>query len=103
MEIILRPKLLQYRILGGTLDLTFLNGPTPLTVTAQYSSITGKPAKMPYWSFGFHLCRWGYKTVQDTKWAVEKMESVGVPLETIWNDLDYMDRFRNWEVSKGYK
>jgi alpha-glucosidase len=37
---------------------------------------------MPFWSFGFHLCRWGYTSVNETRGIVQKMRDAGVPLET---------------------
>lgn len=49
--------LIQYRMLGGTLDLYFLSGPDPNAVIEQYSAVVGKPAWQPMWGFGFHLCR----------------------------------------------
>jgi alpha-glucosidase len=73
--------LIQYRMLGGTIDLYFFSGPTPLEVIEQYGALVGTPAWVPYWAFGFHLCRWGYLNVSETKEQVLKMREAGVPLE----------------------
>lgn len=59
MDIIMRPGVIEYRIVGGTLDLTFFSGPTPQSVVEQYSAINGKSALPPLFSLGFNLCRWG--------------------------------------------
>ena len=45
----------------------------------------------PYWSLGFHLCRWGYLTANRTQEVVERMRSYGIPQDTQWNDIDYMN------------
>jgi alpha-glucosidase len=40
--------LIEYRLLGGTLDFYFLAGPTPRAVIEQYSAIVGTPTWQPY-------------------------------------------------------
>lgn len=96
---------MKYDILGGTFDFYFMSGPTPMDVIRQYSEVVGKPAKMPYWAFGFHLCRWGgdWKTPESVKGIIGEMKKAGIPLETVWSDLEYMNRFRNFETGKNSK
>ena len=73
--------LIEYRMIGGTLDFYFFSGPSPQKVIEQYGEVVGFPAWQPAWGFGFHLCRWGYKDVNDTKEQVAKMKEAGIPLE----------------------
>lgn len=53
---------LEYNIIGGVLDFYFLAGSEedPVELPKQYSEVVGTPAEVPYWSFGFHQCRFGY-------------------------------------------
>ena len=55
---------LEYNVIGGVLDFYFLAGSEtdPAEVSRQYAQVVGTPAEVPYWSFGFHQCRYGYQS-----------------------------------------
>ncbi|KAF9062556.1 galactose mutarotase-like domain-containing protein [Rhodocollybia butyracea] len=65
--------LIQYRMIGGVLDFYFFSGPSPQAVIEQYGALVGLPSWLPSWAFGFHLCRWGYVSVNDTMAQVAGM------------------------------
>lgn len=73
--------LIEYRPIGGTFDFYFFSGPTPHKVIEQYAALVGLPTWQPAWGFGFHLCRWGYQNVSETKEQVTKMREADIPLE----------------------
>jgi alpha-glucosidase (family GH31 glycosyl hydrolase) len=73
--------LIQYRNIGGTLDLYFFSGPDPKSVIEQYGQVVGFPTRPPNWGFGFHLCRWGYSSLFETNEQVDAMRAANIPLE----------------------
>ncbi|KAF2088804.1 glycoside hydrolase family 31 protein [Saccharata proteae CBS 121410] len=82
---------LEYNTLGGIVDLYFMAGPTPKEVASQYAEVVGLPAMQSYWTLGFHNCRYGYRDVYAVAEAVANYSLAGIPLETMWTDIDYMD------------
>lgn len=105
MDVLLRPKVVQYRSIGGSLDFRFFSGDastgdevknSPNTAIQQYVNFIGNPVIHPYWSYGFHLCRWGYHNVSDTQAIIDSMREANIPLEVQWNDIDYMQGFRDF-------
>ncbi|KAG6818327.1 hypothetical protein H0H93_005954, partial [Arthromyces matolae] len=95
---------LEYNVIGGVLDFYFLAGSTtdPTEVSRQYAEIVGTPAEVPYWSFGFHQCRFGYKDFVDVANVITNYSIADIPLETMWTDIDYMDRRRIFTVDPQY-
>lgn len=97
MDVILQPApALTWRTIGGIIDMYFFMGPDPKTVIRQYQEVIGFAFMPPYWAFGFHLCRWGYNSSAMTREAVEKTRAAGIPLDVQWNDIDYMDAYRDF-------
>ncbi|KAF8888302.1 glycoside hydrolase family 31 protein [Infundibulicybe gibba] len=95
---------LEYNVIGGVLDFYFLAGSTtdPTEVARQYAEIVGTPAEVPYWSLGFHQCRFGYQNFIDVAGVITNYSAAGIPLETMWTDIDYMDRRRIFTVDPNY-
>jgi alpha-glucosidase len=52
------------------------------------------PAMQPYWALGFHQVRWGYQNWTVLQSIVDGYAEASIPLEAIWNDLDYLFQFR---------
>ncbi|KAG7153671.1 Maltase-glucoamylase, intestinal-like [Homarus americanus] len=72
---------LTLRSIGGVIDLYFFMGSSPTEALQQYTQVVGRPVLPPYWALGFHLCRYGYGSLDNLKAA-----------DVQYADIDYMDR-----------
>ncbi|CDK24899.1 unnamed protein product [Kuraishia capsulata CBS 1993] len=95
-EVIIEEEALTWRALSGVVDLYFFSGPTVKEVISQYVHEIGLPGFQPYWSLGYHQCRWGYSTIQELDEVVKTFKKFEIPLETIWSDIDYMDSYKDF-------
>jgi alpha-glucosidase len=82
---------LEYNAVGGVIDLYFMAGSKAAEVSKQYADIAGYSAMYPYWTFGFHQCKYGYWDVNMVAEVVANYSTAGIPLEVMWTDIDYMN------------
>ncbi|KAH9373897.1 hypothetical protein HPB48_012034 [Haemaphysalis longicornis] len=101
MEVLLQPTpAATFRVLGGILDVFVFTGPSPARVVQQLQQAVGFPAMPPYWGLGFHLCRYGYGSLNKTRKIMEGNIRAGVPFDAQWNDIDSMDAQNGFTYDK---
>eukprot|EP01038_Epipyxis_sp_PR26KG_P009449 gene9449-12733_t len=96
MDVDLQQNSITFKMIGGIIDLYVFAGSTPSQVVSQYTQIVGRPAMMPYWSLGFHNCKYGYTSLNQVQQVVANYSAAGIPLDTQWMDIDYMQNYRDF-------
>ena len=93
--------LITYKVVGGVFDFSiFLGSENPENVTKKYHKFLGGYALPPFWSMGFHQCRWGYKNLHMIQEVLEGYKNNNLPLDTIWMDIDYMNDYQPFTVDE---
>lgn len=55
---------LTYHVVDGNAHfLIFIGNNNPEALLQKYHRFIGPSFIPPFWSFGYHQCRWGYKSV----------------------------------------
>ncbi|KAM7133396.1 sucrase-isomaltase, intestinal [Molossus nigricans] len=101
MEIFIQPTpIITYRITGGILDFYIFLGDTPEQVVQQYQELIGRPTMPAYWSLGFQLSKWNYKSLDVVKEVVKRNRAAGIPFDTQVTDIDYMEDKKDFTYDK---
>lgn len=80
-----------FKSIGGIIDFRFFLGDSnPEALIERFGFYNGRADLPPFWSFGYHQCRWGYADIGQLKAVISNFQKHGIPLDTLWSDLDYM-------------
>ena len=94
------PVLVEHRTTGGVIDYYITLNETPDKALVSLHDIIGHPILPPYWSLGFHQCRWGYKTTQDIRDVYEYYIAYELPIDTFWGDIDILQNYRIFTLNE---
>lgn len=72
----------------------------PKDVVKQFNYFFGKPLAPPQWALGWHQCRWGYNSTDKLRAVISMYEQEELPLDSIWNDIDYMKDYRDFTIAE---
>ena len=101
MNVVKQNERLTYHVVNGNVHfLLFLGSSNPEELLEKYHKFIGASTIPPFWAMGYHQCRWGYKNVQEISAVIENHERHEVPLDTVWNDLDYMTSKQDFTVDE---
>ncbi|XP_071998992.1 sucrase-isomaltase, intestinal [Engystomops pustulosus] len=101
MEVIIQPApAVTYRTIGGILDFYVFIGNNPEEVVMEYLEFIGRPYMPAYWTLGFHLSRWGYKSLDEVKNVVDSNRALQIPYDVQFTDIDYMENRKDFTYDK---
>lgn len=87
-----------FKVGGGIIEMKFFLGDTPEEPVRAYHEYINKFALLPFWSFGIHLCRWGWQSSRDWQNVWMKANEYKFPFDTLWSDIDYMFKYENFGI-----
>lgn len=82
----------------GDLEVYIITGDSVRDIVRQFRGLIGRSYIAPLWALGFGQSRWGYKNAQDVREVVRQHRALGLPLDSVYMDIDYMERFKDFTV-----
>ena len=73
---------------------------TVTDIIRSFRRLIGRSYIAPLWAFGNGQSRWGYINAEDVREVVRKHRENGIPLDMVYLDIDYMERFKDFTVNK---
>ena len=85
---------------GKDMVLYQLEGTNSYEITKEFLRAIGRSYIPPLWAFGYGQSRFGYKCEKDFREVLAGYQNAEIPLDYICMDIDYMDRFIDFSVSR---
>nr|WP_307999824.1 TIM-barrel domain-containing protein [uncultured Merdimonas sp.] len=82
------------------LDLYLIEEDLPSAIVHTFRQMIGRSYIPPKWAFGCGQSRWGYQTEEDIRSVAKGYQDAGIPLDAIYLDIDYMEQYEDFTVSK---
>jgi alpha-glucosidase len=89
-----------FAAVDGNLDYYFIYGPSVKKVVEGYTEITGNVPLPQMWTLGYQQCRWSYDTEERLMEIANSLREKGIPCDTLYLDIDYMDGYRVFTWNK---
>lgn len=81
------------------IDVYIIEGETLREIVRNFRTIIGMSYIAPKWAFGFMQSRWSYFTKDDVVRIADSYKEADIPLDAIFLDIDYMERFKDFTIS----
>ena len=89
---------MQIQAASNNLTVYIITGESEKDIVKQFRKMVGRSYIPPFWAFGYGQSRWGYKTEEDIRTVAKQYQDAGIPLDSIYLDIDYMERYKDFTV-----
>lgn len=90
--------MMQIHAASNNLTVYIITGESEKDIVKQFRKMIGRSYIPPFWAFGYGQSRWGYKTEEDIRTVAKQYQDAGIPLDSIYLDIDYMERYKDFTV-----
>lgn len=84
----------------GGYDLYVIEADRLDDIVKEFRTLIGRSYIAPKWAFGYQQSRWGYKSADDIREVAARYKEADLPLEAIYLDIDYMERYKDFTVNE---
>lgn len=81
-------------------ELYLIEGESPDAVVEAFRRLIGRSYIPPRWAFGYGQSRWGYDSMNQVREVAAGYRDNHIPLDMIFLDIDYMERYKDFTVDK---
>lgn len=81
------------------LDVYVIEGEDVKDIVKQFRGLIGRSYIAPLWAFGYGQSRWSYMTADEIRDVVKKHRELGIPLDSVYLDIDYMERYKDFTLN----
>lgn len=82
------------------LDLYVIEAQNLREIVREFRMLIGRSYIPPKWAFGYQQSRWGYKNEEDIRKIAAEHRENHLPLDSIYLDIDYMERYKDFTIDK---
>jgi alpha-glucosidase len=81
------------------MDVYIITGTDVKDIVKQFRKLIGKSFVVPKWAFGYGQSRWSYMNADEVREVVKKHRELGIPLDSVYLDIDYMERYKDFTLN----
>ena len=93
-------EILSIQLKGKDFDLYILEGKDCLEIVRKFRTAIGTSYIPPRWAMGYGQSRWSYNTAEEVEEVVDGYRSHGIPLDSVYMDIDYMERYKDFTIDQ---